>query len=327
MDSITAALEDLRLQDKPNIAATAKKYEVQRSTLSRRFNKVTQSKPDAVAQQRLLSEQQEQTLVQYINRLTDISIPPTVYIVRTFAGNIVGKLPGRGWSHRFCKRWSHVLDSRYLTTIDLSRTKADSKRSYTFYFDLLEHKIHQCNVQARDMYNMDEKGFLIGFLTKARRIFTKSAFESKRLLGAGQSGNREWITVIATICADGTWLSPAIIYRAETGNLQDTWVQDFEGSKHNAYLASSVTGWTNESLGMSWLTTIFHPATVTKARRSWRLLFVDGHGSYINMSFLDWCLEHRILVACYPPHSTHRLQPLDVSLFTPLGVYYGQELD
>lgn len=32
-------------------------------------------------------------------------------------------------------------------------------------------------------------------------------------------------------------------------------------------------------------------------------------------------------MAVFPPHSTHRLQPLDVSLFRPLETYYSQELD
>ena len=45
------------------------------------------------------------------------------------------------------------------------------------------------------------------------------------------------------------------------------------------------------------------------------------------MQFLNWCHEHRILVAVFPPHSTHRLQPLDVSIFRPLSQYYAQELD
>nr|POE44883.1 hypothetical protein CFP56_78935 [Quercus suber] len=45
------------------------------------------------------------------------------------------------------------------------------------------------------------------------------------------------------------------------------------------------------------------------------------------MRFLDWCQSHKILVAVYPPHSTHRLQPLDVGLFSPLAIYYSQRLD
>jgi hypothetical protein len=33
------------------------------------------------------------------------------------------------------------------------------------------------------------------------------------------------------------------------------------------------------------------------------------------------------LVAVFLPHSTHRLQPLDVSLFIPLATYYSQSID
>jgi len=39
---------------------------------------------------------------------------------------------------------------------------------------------------------------------------------------AGQDGNREWINVLATLCADGTALSPALIYKAASGEMQDT---------------------------------------------------------------------------------------------------------
>jgi hypothetical protein len=34
-----------------------------------------------------------------------------------------------------------------------------------------------------------------------------------------------------------------------------------------------------------------------------------------------------ILAAVYPPHSTHRLQSLDVGLFSTLATFYSQELD
>ena len=222
-----------------------------------------------------------------------------------------------------------TLDSRYLTTYDASRHKADSERSYKLYFELVEQKIQQYEIQAQNMYNMDEKGFLIGFLAKSKRVFTKAALTSKRVLGAVQDGNREWITCIATICADGTSLSPGLIYKASTGNIQDTWLQDFDTQRHPVFFASSPNGWTSDKLGLSYLETIFDRESKAKARnsRDWRLLFVDGHGSHINMSGLDYCLRHRILIAVYPPHSTHRLQPLDVGLFAPLATYYSQALD
>lgn len=182
-------------------------------------------------------------------------------------------------------------------------------------------------IKPENTYNMDEKGVLIGFLTKAKRIVAKAVYEKKGILGNTQDGSREWITIIGCICGDGTWLPPGLIYQAKTGNIQDTWVQDMDPQSHNIFIASSEKGWTDNKLGFAWLSQIFDRFTKAKCRRDWRLLFVDGHGSHINMAFLEWCEQHRILVAVYPPHSTHRLQPLDVSLFSPFATYYAQELD
>jgi hypothetical protein len=68
---------------------------------------------------------------------------------------------------------------------------------------------------------MDEKGFLIGHLQKVQRIFPKALMARQKLLGTGQDGNREWITIVATICADETSLPPALIYKDISGDLQD----------------------------------------------------------------------------------------------------------
>ncbi len=45
------------------------------------------------------------------------------------------------------------------------------------------------------------------------------------------------------------------------------------------------------------------------------------------MRFIEFCDSNKILLMAYPPHSTHRLQPLDVSLFNPLANFYSQNLD
>jgi hypothetical protein len=45
------------------------------------------------------------------------------------------------------------------------------------------------------------------------------------------------------------------------------------------------------------------------------------------MRFIDYADTNRILLAVFPPHSTHRLQPLDVGLFSPLATYYSQAID
>jgi hypothetical protein len=174
---------------------------------------------------------------------------------------------------------------------------------------------------------MDEKGFLIGMLVKGLRIFSKQKYKNDGLKQRLQDGNREWITSIACICADGTSLLPGLIYQATGGNIQDSWLQDFDPKLHACFFASSRSGWTNDELGYAWLTNIFDHKIKEKARRHWRLLILDGHGSHLTMKFINYCDANHILLITYPPHSTHSLQLLDVGIFSPLLVAYSKNLE
>ena len=327
MAAINEAIAFLRSCDTPNISEAARKFKVDRSTLSRQFSGKSGSKDKADKKQQLLTEKQELVLVNHITRLSEWCLPPTPAMVTLWASQICGKEPGKNWSTAFRARHKDVLDSRYLNAIDLARHKADSEPSYRQYFTVLKQKIDQYAILPQNCYNMDEKGFLIGHLQKSKRIFSKAMMKQQRLLGTGQDGSREWITIVATICADGSSLPPALIYKAVSGDLQDSWLQDYDPEEHPSWFASSPNGWTSNELGVSWLQSLFIKETATKAKRDWRLLIVDGHGSHLTLKFLGICQSHRILLAVYPPHSTHRLQPLDVSLFRPLATYYSQSID
>ena len=79
---------------------------------------------------------------------------------------------------------------------------------------------------------MDEKGFLIGVLSKQKRIFSKLRYKTGGIRQFIQDGNREWITSIACICADGSYLPPSLIYQAVSGNIQDIWLQGFDPAIH-----------------------------------------------------------------------------------------------
>jgi hypothetical protein len=175
---------------------------------------------------------------------------------------------------------------------------------------------------------MDEKGFLLGMAQSLKRIMTRKEYESGRIRSNKQDGSREFITLLAAICADGTAVPPALIYKGASGDLSSSWVEDVgEGDK--AYFGSSAQGWSNNQFGLEWLTKVFNPATVEKATRARcrRLLIVDGHSSHVNLEFLETCDRLRIVVLILPPHSTHRLQPLDVSLFGALATAYSFEIN
>lgn len=244
-----------------------------------------------------------------------------------WAADIAGHEPGHNWASDFKKRNLEVLDSRYLDTLDISRHKADSFEAFQEYFDQVRKKIAMHKILPENMYNMDEKGFLIGQVHKSRRFFSKALQKSQGLLGSNQDGSRDWITMLATICADGSVLPPALIYKAISGDVQDSWLKDFDAQEHQVWFKSSPNGWTNNDLAVSWLNQVFEAHTKRKAGTGWRLLVVDGHSSHASLQFMNTCWDYKIALAFFPAHSTHRLQPCDVSMFRPLAARYSHQVD
>ena len=141
-----------------------------------------------------------------------------------------------------------------------------------------------------------------------------------------QDGNREWISLIACVCTDGSALPPGLIYAAESQEVQSTWVEDVKVEDHMAFFGVSQSGWSNDGLSLAWLQQVFDRFTKAKARRKYRILLVDGHGSHLTEEFLEHCHRNKIIVGIYPPHSTHTLQPLDVVMFKPLSTAYSKKL-
>ena len=157
-------------------------------------------------------------------------------------------------------------------------------------------------------------------------MFSRRLYEEGKLRSIMQDGNREWITLLACICADGSTLEPSLIYQSASGSIQDSWLQAFDPEDHRAYFAASPSGWTNNDIGLAWLKQVFDRSTKAKARSSYRLLILDGHGSHLTMDFIEYCNQNKILLAIYPPHSTHTLQPLDVVMFKPLSTAYSNQV-
>jgi len=53
----------------------------------------------------------------------------------------------------------------------------------------------------------------------------------------------------------------------------------------------------------------------------------DGYGSHSTSESKDFCLQDCILTLCMPTHTSHILQPLDVSYFGPLKKTYGSQIE
>lgn len=96
-----------------------------------------------------------------------------------------------------------------------------------------------------------------------------------------QDGNREWITTVACICADGSALPPVLNFASNNSTLQSTWVKDIGAGNHSAHVGSSLTGWSNDEMGLDWLKNVFDRYTKEKARHSWRAIPYPRMRSYV----------------------------------------------
>ena len=102
---IQAAIIDLQSQERVNYSATAKRYNLERTTLAKRFQGKTVSNQEATSYaRRQLTDTQEKTLIQYINKLSNRGIPPTPQIVKNLAVEITGITLRKNWVSRFYKQ-------------------------------------------------------------------------------------------------------------------------------------------------------------------------------------------------------------------------------
>ena len=103
--------------------------------------------------------------------------------------------------------------------MDSNRHNAESGYKYKLYFNLLQQKITEYDVKLENTYNMDEKGFAIRVLRRSKRIFSRRQYKKKEVRQARQDGSREWVSLLATICADGTALPPGIIFALKNSTI------------------------------------------------------------------------------------------------------------
>jgi hypothetical protein len=61
--------------------------------------------------------------------------------------------------------------------------------------------IEKWRITGENIYNFDKKGFLIRYKRSLKRIITRAALESGRIIKAKQDGSREFISILACISA------------------------------------------------------------------------------------------------------------------------------
>jgi hypothetical protein len=57
------------------------------------------------------------------------------------------------------------------------------------------------------------------------------------------------------------------------------------------------------------------------------VLLLDNQHSHLSIAILDYCKENGVTVLSFPPHCSHKLQPLDKTVYGPLKTYVSRACD
>ncbi|XP_076666524.1 uncharacterized protein LOC143368051 [Andrena cerasifolii] len=57
------------------------------------------------------------------------------------------------------------------------------------------------------------------------------------------------------------------------------------------------------------------------------ILFLDGHVSHMTQPLSAFCHDHHIILVALPPNTTHLMQPMDVTMFSPLKAHWRKEVN
>ena len=209
------AILDYQSRRYPTIRAAAAANDVNRMTLSRRLQGGT-SRAIARETQQLLSNQQEQMLVQWILDLEAQGHPPSFTQIRDLVVIIRGTYTehlsiGQNWISRFIRRHPEI-HSKVGKKIHGLRLQSTTPESLTLWFKHFNAIREQYHVSWDNVYNMDETGIALGVCSNQVVVGKTTTTSSNK----ATPENREWVSIIETISVIGRRLHCLIIFKGKT---------------------------------------------------------------------------------------------------------------
>ncbi|EIW81998.1 DDE-domain-containing protein, partial [Coniophora puteana RWD-64-598 SS2] len=262
-----------------------------------------------------LKPEEEATVLDALTECTCQGFPWTHERLRDIVNNIIHTCDpsfegvGHNWTRQFLLCKHNILQTSWMPKLETVCGQAVNPTTHAAWMELLGNTIREHNITKKLIYSSDKVGFNPALSGCACAI---------GICGAGgvyqqQAGKRETITAIATICADGTLLPPAVIFKDKDIRYHGTRTTPCTHCK----IGYSKKGWINGEVGKAWIQQ-FDEFTKEKANRHARLLLVDGHNSHYTEGFIAHARQTNIHVLCYPTHSTHVYQGLNVVVFAQL---------
>ena len=270
----------------------------------------------------ILTEVQEQAVFQFCLDQLEVGLgatPSIIYAAICYLRQQEKRNPpSRSWFQKLLKRNPslHTIETKPIAQVRIAtHSEEDLKNFFVEYQNTLaKYGINR----AKYIFNMDESGIRIGCPTGEIVIVPTEVKE----LYTGSPENRKSLTIIETICADGSVPPPPVVI-CPGEKIMENWIHDnLTGAE---VIAVSQTGYTNEKVALAWLNHFIKHAGAGP-NKHWRILLLDGHITHCQDDFIIKCHENHIVPYQFPSHLTHVLQPLDVGVFRPWKHYHNKAI-
>ncbi|XP_011858253.1 PREDICTED: uncharacterized protein LOC105555822 [Vollenhovia emeryi] len=147
------------------------------------------------------------------------------------------------------------------------------------------------------------------------KILTRTG---KKQVGVISSTERGKLTTIVCCCnAAGSFIPPFLIYgrKRMVSRLLD-------GAPPGTNATCTDNGWINGPKFLEWLR---HFVDITRPNPEKKVILVmDNHEYHIFLEALEYATQHNVIFVSLPPHTTHRMQPLDRCVYGPFKTYFEQ---
>lgn len=215
-------------------------------------------------------------------------------------------IPGEDWWLGFAKR--HNLSIKKPQIVEYSRKRACDPFIIYNYFDTLKKTILELKLENKPdrIWNLDETSFCLD-PSKTKCVGAKGVASTRTTFGSG----RENTSILMTYYFDGK-------------NIWDKWIGDktlFPGTT----FAATNNGWMEKEVFINYFEKSFikttNPSEINPV-----LLIYDGHSSHIDIKLVEIAKQNNITILLLPPHSSHLLQPMDLTVFKSIKTTWDQRL-
>ena len=221
------------------------------------------------------------------------------------------KQAGKDWLTNFLKR-NNNISIRTPESTSMARASAFNSHNVTTFFKNLLEVQNSWNFEAQNIWNVDETG-----CTTVQHPSKVLAEKGTRQVGTITSAERG-VLVIVCCAVSATGNTVPLFFLFPRAKFQQHWL--YNAPPRSAGIASR-SGWITADLFQEYLQHFKkhvqcdtdHPV----------LLLLDNNKYHVSFPVIEYARQNGIVLLSFPPHCSHKSQPLDVSVFSSFKNFYN----